>query len=70
LRALSNGLRYNEGIATADLLEFSRSVLGRYIGEMCQQQDALRAQELQEKQEREAGYRPKHSLLLAAEPKR
>jgi hypothetical protein len=45
-------------------------VLNQYIDEMSRQQEALRAQELQEKQERDAGYRPQHCLILPPEPKR
>jgi hypothetical protein len=70
LRALSQGLRFNQGVSPVVLLEFSRTILDQYVEEMSKQQDALRAQELQEKQEREAGYRSQHCLLLPAEPKR
>lgn len=70
LRALSQGLRLNKGISPVVLLDFSRTLLAQYIEEMSRQHDALRAQEVQEKQEREAGYRPQHSLLLMVEPKR
>lgn len=70
LRALSQGLRFNQGVSPVALLDFSHSILDQYIQEMSKQQDALRAQELKEKQERESGYRGAHCLLLQAEPKR
>ncbi|KAI6183438.1 Small subunit processome component 20-like protein [Aphelenchoides bicaudatus] len=70
LRALSQGLRFNQGVSPVALLDFSHSILDQYIEEMSKQQAALRAQELQEKQERESGYRGPHCLLLQAEPKR
>ena len=70
LRSLSTGLRHNRGIENTVLLEFSRTVLARFVTEMCQQDNALRARELQAKYEQDSRLRPQHSLLLAPEPKR
>ncbi|KAI6179072.1 Small subunit processome component 20-like protein [Aphelenchoides besseyi] len=70
LRSLSAGLRRNTGIAPPVLLNFSKTILCEYVGEMCQQYDALRAQQQQEQEERNSGYRPSNCYLLAPEPKR
>ena len=70
LRALSAGLRRNGGIEAPNMLEFARSVLKSFVGEMSAEYDAQRAEQAAESNERAAGYRPLNCLLFPLAPRR